>query len=51
MTLLDSAYRVRDGFGHFETGNDDGKTAPGNGGDRYFIFNVRGFGADVWKRN
>lgn len=51
MTLLYSAYRVRDGFGHFETRNDHGKTASGNGRDCYFIFNVRGFGADVWKRN
>lgn len=51
MILFDSVYCVRDGFGYFEMGNDDGKMVLGNGGDCYFVFNVRGFGVDVWKRN
>lgn len=47
MTLLDSTYGVRDGFGHFETGNDNSEASSGDGGDSYFVFNVRRFGADV----
>lgn len=47
MTLLDSTYGVRDGFGHFETGNDNSEASSGDGGDSYFVFNVRGLGADV----